>query len=349
MPAFDPSDIDVADFLDCLDIRNVRRATEKEFCFSCPYPAHTKGDESPSAYMNANSTAFLCHSCHARGNAVSFTSDILGVSPLEATRMLKQRYSPGGIDPSARDMVVEIRKVIASRKRIEPRRNRILSPDVLSKYAVDWHGAYELFLQGTGSEHLNYMFSRGFHPDTLTDWGFGFSIAKNRITLPIHDEDGRLVGIKARAWNERRPKYLNLKDEENDVDAFLKNDVVFALHRARYTSTHLIVVEGEFNAIAMHAFSHTNTVAINGSYYGARQIHLLKLFADEATLFFDSDTAGRDATEQLANDLRPFMPVYICPDHWGDPAEMHRNSIAACLKAKLSYSVWRLAAIRPAC
>jgi len=91
MPAFDPSNIDVEDFLDCLDIRNVSRATAAEFRFSCPFPGHDNGDENASSYMNEETTAFFCHGCKASGNAVHFTQRVLGISPLEAIRMLKER------------------------------------------------------------------------------------------------------------------------------------------------------------------------------------------------------------------------------------------------------------------
>jgi hypothetical protein len=67
--SFDPSCIDVDDFLDCLDIENVTQATTTELRFSCPFPAHALGDETPSAYMNVETTAFFCHACHAKGNS----------------------------------------------------------------------------------------------------------------------------------------------------------------------------------------------------------------------------------------------------------------------------------------
>ena len=353
MPAFDVSNIDVEDFLECLEIRNVRRATEKEFCFSCPYPSHSTGDETPSAYMNAETTAFMCHSCHARGNAVSFTSDILEVSPIEATRMLRQRYAPGGIDPDSRDMVAEIKKIIA--QRIPPKRavNRILDESVLDEYRVNWTDIWDGYQHHHRSlvDFAEYMIvKRGFSPNVLDDWQFGFDNRTKRITLPVRDEKGNLVGVKARAMDGRKPKYLNFRDQTNDVTSFLKNEVVFGLDRARnndpdYDLTHMIVVEGEFNVVAMHARNHTHCVSINGSYFGERQMQLLRLYADSVTLFFDTDTAGKDATQAVARELHPFMQVFICPDHWGDPAEMDKQSISACINDRISYTSWRIAAI----
>jgi DNA primase len=330
---FDPACIEVEDYLDCLDIRNVRRATEKEWQFSCPLPAHVKADENPSAYMNDETTAFFCHSCHAKGNAVSLAAQILGVSPLESTRMLKQRYSPAGIDPDSRSMVEEIR-LILEKKPVIKRENVILDESVLDRYRVDWKAHAH-------TPWAKYMWERGFSVGVLEEWEFGFSSKHNRITLPIRDENGNLVGIKARAMNNRKPKYLNLRDE--NIEPYLKNEIVFALYRVPADRDHLIIVEGEYNAIAMHYHGYINTVAINGSYFGDRQMRLIKERAERVTLFFDSDQAGRDATEAVAEALSPYMTIFIAPDHDGDPAQMHPYTIHRCVAEAASLRQLRLA------
>lgn len=332
MPRFDPTCIDVPDYLDCLEIRNVERATEKEVKFSCPYPAHVKGDESPSAYMNLHNTAFFCHSCKAKGDAISLASDVLGVSPIAAIRMLKQRYSKGGLDPDARCMVEEIRKIL-HRPPPEKRENLILDESVLDEYRVDWFERSSM-----GCEYAHYMLERGFNLSELKEWEFGYSKNFDRITLPIRDEQGRLVGIKARAWKDDiKPKYLNLRDRGNDVEPYLKNDVVFALDRVPASEDTLIVLEGEYNAIAMHSLGHSNTVAINGSYFGERQIRLLKQRAEKVILFFDSDSAGYEAMRAVAEVLLPFVFVDVVPDHFGDPADMHPYSVRRCLSEARGY------------
>lgn len=348
MPRFDPNCIDVVDYLECLDVRNIERATEREIRFSCPYPKHLKGDQSPSAYMNLETTKFFCHSCKERGDAVKMASDILGVSPLEAIRMLKQRYSPGGIDPDSRCMVEEIRKIIHKEPELK-RENRIYPEEILDRYKVDWPTLFAEWHEGAGREYAEYLLEkRGFEPETLMDWEFGWSERHHRITLPVRDENGNLVGIKARALDDRKPKYLNLRDEENDIQPYLKNEVVFALDRVwkyfsewrhlgftkdggnvyiRPTEHKVIILEGELNAIMMHQCGYQNTVSINGSYFGNRQMQLIKRYADNALLFFDSDVAGYDATHEVAKTLLPFMPVSIVPDHTGDPADMHIYTI----------------------
>src|SRR6187549_779181 len=110
MASFDPSVIDVEHFLDTLEVRNLSKATLNEMRFSCPLPDHPGDDNDPSCYMNIHTTAFFCHGCKGRGNAVSFTAEVLGISPLESTRMLRQAYSRGGLNPDARSMTDEMQK-----------------------------------------------------------------------------------------------------------------------------------------------------------------------------------------------------------------------------------------------
>lgn len=331
MPSFDPSCIDVEDFLDCLEVRNVEKATEKEIRFSCPLQAHAAGDENPSAYMNLDTTAFFCHSCHAKGNAVTLAASILDVSPVVSTRMLRQRYLPGGIDPDSRNMEEEIRKVIAARRKPDPRRNKMLDESVLDQFSVWWRGE-----ESKGSEWAIYALDR-FSLGELIAWQFGYHRMKNRITLPIRDEDGHLVGIKARAPDDTtKPKYLNLRDLDLDIEPFLKSEIVFNLHCCK-PGEPLIVVEGEYNSIRMSYQGH-NCASLNGSYFGERQIQLIKQWTDHAILFFDSDQAGFDATNAVGNALRPFMRVDVCPDHPGDPMVMHPYSIRKCLQGARSWT-----------
>lgn len=335
MSAFDPSNVDVLDMLEVLDIDNVTQATEYEVRYSCPFSAHDSGDETPSAYMNLETSLFFCHSCHAKGSAIHFTAGVLDVSLLEAVMMLKQKYSPFGINPDARNMVEEVRKY-QEQKVAEPKENQILDEALIHDFDIDWHEAHYAYLINGGHPATDYMFDRGFTADTLTHWQFGWDVDSNRITLPVRNEDGLLVGFKARAIDNRKPKYLNLGGERYGFPSFLKNLVVFGLDRARNESTDLILVEGEFNVVKLWQHGIKNAVAINGSYFGPRQIRMLRDCAERVTLFFDTDEAGYDATQAVSQELTPFMPVHIVPDHDGDPADMSFEEITACLDQSIS-------------
>src|SRR5215475_10069933 len=57
-----------------------------------------------------------------------------------------------------------------------------------------------------------------------------------------------------------------------------------------------IVVEGNFDVVALHARGVTNVVAPLGTAFTAAQAKLLKRFTPNVVVLFDGDAAGRKAT-----------------------------------------------------
>lgn len=348
MSAFNPECVDVEDFLECLEIRNVTRATAAEYRFSCPFPNHTNGDENASAYMNEETTAFFCHGCKERGNATSFTAQVLGISPLEAIRMLKQRYQPGGINPDSVSMVEELKKFQAEQEISEAPQPE-LSEDVLKRFDTDWFQVAEALTKDYDSvpEPFKYMQRRGFGPDVLTKWEFGYDPISDRITMPVRDERGKLVGFKARAYDDRQPKYLVLGDKPNKPErygfpCYFPSRVCFGAHMIP-DNCELVVCEGELNAIAVTEKTGRPAVAINGSHFSDRHARIIRNFAKRVILFLDEDKAGEAAVwgwvdkdghyrPGIIERLKDFMPVLLTPAHEEDAAELPAEQIESLLE-----------------
>ena len=330
MSAFDPSCIDVPDMLDCLEIRNISEATTEEIRFSCPFPNHENGDENASAYMNADTSAFFCHGCKERGNAIQFTSAVLGISPLESIRLLKERYMPGYLNPDAVSMVEEVRKILNAQED-GPAPQPVLEEDVLGNFAMDWNAAQDAWESGDGFPASDYMFERGFSAAWLEKWEFGYDPTFDRITFAVRDEHGRLIGFKGRAYDGREPKYLVLGDKPTRKTrygwpCYFTSRVVYGAHRIT-TETDLVVCEGELNVVALDQKCDVPAVAINGSHFTADHALIIRRIARSVTLFMDTDTAGEDAVNAIVKHLNPFMPVRIVPPHDGDPADMQPDEI----------------------
>jgi len=348
MASSDPSVIDVEHFLDTLEVRNMRKATINEMRFSCPLPQHPGEDNDPSCYMNIHTTAFFCHGCKGRGTAVTLTSEVLGISPLEATRMLRQAYSRGGLDPDARKMTDEMRKLFHKREEMvfQPQ----LDEAVLKRFYVDWADAYCEWDQ-TKDPQIGYMFERGFEPEWLMDWNFGYDLASGRITIPIRDEHGVLVGFKARAMDDRHPKYLVLGDMAEREGSYgfkryFPSRVVFGAYRYFEPDTHVdqvVVHEGELNAIACYEKTGMPSVAINGSHFSDHHAKIIRRIANEAVLFLDEDSAGEDCVwgwtdskgefhKGIVDHLARHMPVRIIREHTQDAADLPAEEIERLVK-----------------
>ena len=107
----------------------------------------------------------------------------------------------------------------------------------------------------------------------------------------ITDLRKRVVGFGGRVLGDGTPKYLN----SPDTPLFKKGQTLFALDLAREaiarTKT-VIVVEGYFDAIALHQAGLTHTVATLGTALTPEHIQVLRRFASKVVLLFDPDAAG---------------------------------------------------------
>lgn len=349
MSGFDPSCIDVEHFLETLEVRNLSWATDDELRFSCPFPLHEGLDEKPSCYMNAETTAFFCHGCKERGNAIGFTELLLGVSPLEAIRLLRQSYQPGAINPDERDMVSEIQNILKTPEEVAPQ--PIVEESVLEEMSVDWEQVdFARRRNQYVPEPLSYMLERGFDYETLNDWQFGYDSRSNRPVFPVRDEFGQLIGFKGRAWQQNQfPKYFVLGDKPGKpvkygFPCYHTSRVVFGADRLTGQEESLVICEGELNAIAVEMKTGRKAVAINGSHFSSFHADIVKRKANSAILFLDSDPAGEAGTwgwtdtngnhhAGVVDCLKDFIDVRICVAHDGDAASMNANEIANCLES----------------
>lgn len=310
MHNFKLEDVDVHDFLARLKIRNIQDATETEIRFSCPFPGHLSGDENPSAYMNANSTAWYCHGCKRKGNAITFLSDLFNLSSYESIRSLKEYYGGAFRNPEY-SLEDEINRHYAEygKPDAEPL-NYVLQKAVLSDFSLD-----------DGSSAI-YLRDRGFTPETIERFQLGYDKLSGRITIPIFDEVGRLVGFKGRALNpEDKPKYKVLGGSLYGFPRYHVGLVVFAIDKVQPEEREAIICEGELNAIAMHQIGYRNAIAAGGSTF--TRVHAKKIIErfESVILYFDSDKAGYEATKTAADLLMPHMTVKVVPDHELDPAD----------------------------
>ena len=313
---FEPKNVDVEDFLDALEIQNVTKATEREMKFSCPFPGHQHGDQNPSAYMNIETSAWICHGCKRKGNAITFLAELENISYMQSTRFLHERYGGVGADPDAYSARRELERLFAKQDEVpEELNDPVLPEELVDRYAIDWNKVAEA---STVPEWGSYMLGRGFTPETLNAWEIGFCEDKQRIVIPVRNTVGELIGFKGRAYREEhKPKYLVLGSGE--WERYHVSRVLFGLDESE--GDHFIVVEGELNVIALHQMGITNCIAVNGSNFSERQSFILKQYAEQVTIFFDSNDAGFIGTEMVCQALRDFMPIYVVPDHDFDPAD----------------------------
>jgi DNA primase catalytic core len=147
---------------------------------------------------------------------------------------------------------------------------------------------------------------------------------RSRITFPLSDARGRVIGFGARQMSEDRgPKYLNTP--ENDL--FHKGRIVYGGHLARSAAAKagaVIVAEGYTDVIALHQAGFSNAVCIMGTSLTEEQVKVLRRLAPVAHLALDADNAGQEAMLRAARvaageDLK--LRVLALPEGL-DPADL---------------------------
>lgn len=129
-----------------------------------------------------------------------------------------------------------------------------------------------------------------------------FDLFRNRAIFPILDLRGKVVGFGGRILpsangdsKDDGPKYLN----SSDSFVFHKGKVAYGLFQAQKhirEADEVILVEGYFDVLALHAAGIQNAVAICGTAMTEEHLALFRRFGSKVTLLLDGDRAGRDAS-----------------------------------------------------
>lgn len=313
--------IDVVEFLTLLNIQNIRVAGD-EVNFSCPSEDHRTGDKNPSASMNMHSTAWNCFGCGRRGNAVTFLADLEGVNTITATRWIREKFGKGQGGFIRGSLSREFKERWKDRQETEFQikiEDKAIDSFWLEHFKVDWGIALNEHYNDPLPDSLMYPFGRGFEAHTLRYFQTGYDEEDERFVLPIHSLSGNLVGFKARATREdQEPRYRVLGQPYFPFPTCSVSEHVFNAHRVE--RGHIIICEGELNAMMLWQYGHRNAVAISGSQMSQRQAAIINSFADSATIYFDSDLAGNTGMKHAAGLLHDYLPLDLVPPHRHDPA-----------------------------
>ena len=321
----DLSYINVRDLLESTGIENIL-SSGSEISFSCPSSEHFHGDKSPSARMNSRTTAFVCHSCGVRGNAITFLSWHKSLPETVARRLLEERYGGGGISAEVGSLESMVKKimnpvVVEEEKRIPP------AESWLEAFRVNWLSESDM-----PAEAHEYMINRGFNYQILEHFDIGYDQISDRITIPIFDQFDNLIGFKGRAYRDHTiPKYMILGDYGNQkrygFQPYQKSKYIYNLSRPYNNDESNIIVEGELNAIAMTQHGFQCTCGIAGSEFSQIQCDLIKQYCDSVILFLDSDKAGEKGTKKVIEMLSPYMPIRVVQGASGDANELDSEAV----------------------
>ena len=149
---------------------------------------------------------------------------------------------------------------------------------------------------------------------------------RNRVIIPIQNENGEFVAFGARALEaDQNPKYLN----SSDSLIYNKSRLLYGLYTAKDAikkEDSVVLMEGYFDVISSQAHGIENCVASCGTSLTADHVKLLSRYTKSRRIYlsFDTDSAGQKATARGAEiirdvfaglgDIKQFDESYVASD-----------------------------------
>jgi DNA primase len=334
---------DAADIVEIVSAFTDLQQRGQDYWGNCPF----HDERTPSFKVNPRDKLYYCFGCEASGDVFRFVEEKEGLTFPEAVESLAERYG------------VELERESEDPRAEEKRRRRARLWELLERTAK----YYERYLwespkaekaraylaeRGLGEEVLRRFgvgmapspwdqvlkgsMRAGFKPDELLASGLvqkgqkggHYDRFRNRITFPIRDQRGRVLGFGARALSrDAQPKYLNSPEGE----LYRKSHTLYGIDRARgpiAKARRAIVVEGYTDVLALHQAGVEEAVAIMGTAITPEQVSMLAGLTDVVVLALDADRAGADAmirAQKVAGGRGLELRVAAMPEG-EDPADM---------------------------
>ena len=285
----------------------------------CPF----HNEKSPSFSVSQGKQMYYCFGCGAGGNVITFIQQYENAGFQEAVKMLAER---AGVKLPEAEYSEEVKRRESHRAKLlavnkeaakyfyyqlrAPQgkqglaylKNRQLSDETIHRFGLG-------FANKTSDDLARYLRGKGFPDDVIKEAGLASFDERyglhdkfwNRVIFPIQDSNHRVIGFGGRVMGDGTPKYLN----SQETPVFDKSKNLYGLNFARSSrKNQFILCEGYMDVITMHQAGFTQAVASLGTAFTVGQALLLKRYAEEVLLAYDSDCAGVKAALRAIGILR---------------------------------------------
>jgi len=310
-----------ADIVALIDARVPLRKAGRDFQARCPF----HDEKTPSFTVSPTKQFYHCFGCGAHGTALGF---LMEYERLDFPDAVEELARPLGLEvpheggdsavpvestEGLRALALRVDAWFQTQLREHPQRAR--GVDYLKRRGVDGPTAahFGLGFAPPGWDGLLGALGgeKEQHADLLRlgllverDDGHCYDRFRDRITFPIRDRRGRVVGFGGRALGDDPPKYLNSPESL----LFHKGRELYGFHEARQAQRQLerlLVVEGYMDVVALAQHEVLFAVATLGTATTADHLETLYRATPEVVFCFDGDRAGRQAAWRALEQALP--------------------------------------------
>lgn len=343
-----PIDEVVADYV---QLKSAGGGQKKGLC-----PFHD--EKSPSFHVTPSKGFFHCFGCQTSGDVISFVMKMDHLSFTETIERLADRlgyqlrYEEGNFTPAPagnRSRLIAANALAAKfyQDQLNTSPTAAHARELMTKRGFD-KGACERFGVGYAPDEWDgltkFLRTEGFTIDELETAGLSkmgqrgpIDKFRNRLTWPIRDISGDVVGFGARKLasdeEDQGPKYLNT----SETPIYKKSQVLYGLDMAKKEiakKRQVVIVEGYTDVMAAQLAGITTAVATCGTAFGADHIRIIRrllmdddAFRGEVIFTFDGDAAGQKAALRAFSEDQKFVTqtfVAVEPDGL-DPCDLRQQ------------------------
>ncbi len=279
----------------------------------CPF----HGEKTPSFSVNEREQFYHCFGCGAGGNVFTFVMQMenmtfvetvkhladranialpeVELSPQEKQKLLRRERMMQAAKEAARYYYYHLTRTPAGQSALQYLDGRKVTEEFRRKFGL---GYAPISRDGLAS----YLMKKGYTTDELL--GAGLLSGKdgrvydrffNRLMFPIFDSAGRPIAFGGRVMGQGEPKYLNSPESE----IFNKRRNLYGMSLAKKSRrNYFLIVEGYMDVLSLHQAGFDNAVASLGTALTKEQSMLIKRYADQVVLCYDSDGAGTNAARR---------------------------------------------------
>jgi len=303
----------------------------------CPF----HNEKTPSFHVHEPRQFFHCFGCGEKGDVISF---LVKIEQRPFMDVLTDLAGLAGVDLDVRPLTPAERR---ARQEQESERDRMFRTLELAasffeeQYAGSAGAAARAYVEGRGiGPEVRQRFRVGYAParwDALSSHLAAHKIPhavmeqlglvgvnergmydffRDRVMLPVLDRQRRVVGFGGRLLDPEAKdrKYVNSPESP----LFHKKEQLYGLHAAleaiRKTGR-AVIVEGNFDVLALHEAGIDEAVAPMGTALTVEQICALGKLARSVTVVFDGDAAGQRAAGKA-------VPLFVEADVDGRVARL---------------------------
>ena len=315
----------------------LKRAGQGSWKGLCPFHS----EKTPSFHVHEPRQFFHCFGCGEKGDAITF---LVKIEQRPFMDVLTDLAGAAGVDLDVRPLTPAERH---ARQEAESERDRMFRAMELAatffeeQYASPAGAAARAYVEGRGIGQpvrerfrvgyapakwdglSSFLASKKIPPSDLERLGLvgvnergRYDFFRDRVMLPVIDRQKRVIGFGGRLLDPEAKdrKYVNSPESP----LFHKKEQLYGLHApldAIRKSGSAIVVEGNFDVLALHEAGIEEAVAPMGTALTVEQIEVLGRLARTVTVVFDGDKAGQRAAQKA-------IPLFVDADVNGRVARL---------------------------